>query len=150
MHQFPPIILSACILIVIAAMGCESRTGNTSAEIEGCYFEVIQQDTHTASLEQHGNDITGKLNIIKEGKEVMTGTVTGKIQGHILRLAYRATSEGSSSIMELCFKYKDGKLLRGTGDMKLKGDSVYFADPAAIKFDGSGLQKTPCQNLPGK
>ncbi|MBK8494901.1 MAG: hypothetical protein IPL50_07650 [Chitinophagaceae bacterium] len=59
----------------------------------------------------------------------------------MLKLDYVFASEGMNSVMEVYFKYKDGILVRGIGEMKTNGDTAYFINPALIKYNGSDLKK---------
>lgn len=161
-------IFILCITIVI---GCKTHTGKTTTGdsatsstnakteevkppadniVEGCFMQVLQRDTFAASLKQNGNDVTGKLSFDNYEKDGSTGTVHGKLQGDVLKLFYSFASEGMNSVMEVYYKYDDGKLLRGTGEMNNKADTAYFTNPAAIKYDGGALQKLPCETLPAK
>lgn len=168
MYKF---IMTAAILMAIS---CNSNTGKTNetestntttetdavktkpetdtppAGIEGCYMQVLSRDTFAASLKQQGNNITGKLSFDNYEKDGSTGTVTGRVENNIVKLMYSFASEGMNSVMEVYFKHDNGKLLRGTGDMDTRGDTVYFKDPSNLKYDGSTLQKLPCSNLPSK
>ena len=120
------------------------------ADIAGCYMQVLKRDTFAASLQQHGNTVTGRLSFDNYEKDGSTGTVSGDLQGDVLKLDYVFASEGMNSVMEVYFKYKDGNLVRGIGEMKTKGDTAYFINPALIQYNGSDLKKISCQNLPGK
>ena len=118
--------------------------------IEGCYMQVLKRDTFTASLQQQGNTVTGRLSFDNYEKDGSTGTVSGKIQGDVLKLDYAFASEGITSVMELYFKYKNGMLVRGIGEMKSREDTAYFVNPALIKYEGGELKKISCQTLPDK
>ncbi len=153
-------------LTIVVAVGCSSGTdkkpgedavqlnadslavkSDTTNNIEGCYMQVLNRDTFTASLQQQGNLVTGSMSFDNYEKDASTGTVSGKLQDDILKLDYAFASEGMTSVMELYFKYKDGILVRGIGEMNTKGDTAYFVNPALIKYEGSGFQKTDCQTL---
>lgn len=120
------------------------------ADIAGCYMQVLKRDTFAANLQQQGNTVTGRLSFDNYEKDGSTGTVSGKLQGDVLKLEYVFVSEGMNSVMELYFKYNEGILVRGIGEMNTKGDTAYFINPALIKYNGSALKKIPCENLPGK
>lgn len=156
-------------LILVAAFSCKSYTGKTTtedsavtvntnqqteraaekpADIGGCYMQVLKRDTFAAILQQHDNIITGKLSFDNYEKDGSSGTVSGKLDGDIMKLFYSFASEGMNTVMEVYFKLNDGKLLRGTGEMANKGDTAYFTNPAAIKYDGTVMQKLSCEHLP--
>jgi hypothetical protein len=157
-------------LTIIVAVGCSSgadkkanegivqlntdslavKPNDTTNNIEGCYLQILNWDTFTASLQQQGNLVTGRMSFDNYEKDASTGTVSGKLQDDILKLNYAFASEGMTSVMELYFKYKDGILVRGIGEMNTKADTAYFINPALIKYDGGALQKVDCQNLPDK
>lgn len=128
----------------------EARHRDNTATITGCYMEILKRDTFAASLQQQGNIVTGKLSFDNYEKDGSNGPVTGTLDGNIMKLLYSFASEGMNSVMEVYFKYQDGKLLRGTGDMGNKGDTTYFTNPAAIKYDGSVFKKLACETLPTK
>jgi hypothetical protein len=157
-------------LTIVVAVGCSSnadkkpgedtiqlntdsiavKPNDTTNNIEGCYLQILNRDTFTASLQQQGNLVTGRMSFNNYEKDASTGTVSGKLQDDVLKLDYAFASEGMTSVMQLYFKYKDGILVRGTGEMNTKEDTAYFVNPALIKYDGSALQKVDCQNLPEK
>lgn len=161
---YSPLMMATVMMVLScnsnAPKTSETETANTTAEtkpinippagIAGCYMQVLNRDTFAASLLQQGNTITGKLSFDNYEKDGSTGTVTGKLENGIVKLFYSFASEGMNSVMEVYFKHDNGKLSRGTGDMDTKGDTAYFKDPSAIKYDGSALQKLACTNLPAK
>ncbi|HMK05698.1 MAG TPA: hypothetical protein VK489_15960 [Ferruginibacter sp.] len=161
------------IISISIAIGCNNRTekttdtvaDSTSAKTEntdpkpadnsnvpltGCYMQVLARDTFAAHLQQQGNNVTGRLSFDNYQKDGSTGTVNGKLENDILKLYYSFASEGMNSVMEVYFKQEEGKLLRGIGDMNNKGDTAYFTNPGAIKYNGSVLEKIPCDKLPAK
>jgi len=124
--------------------------GDPATIIDGCYMQVLKRDTFTASLQQQGNLVTGRLHFDNYEKDGSSGTISGTLQGDVLKVYYFFASEGMKSVMELYLKYENGKLIRGTGEMNTKSDTAYFVNPALIKYDGSALEKISCQDLPGK
>jgi hypothetical protein len=158
------------ILTIIVAAGCTAETDKKESEnatpqpidsiaiksadavtkIDGCYMQVLKRDTFTASLQQNGNFITGKMSFDNYEKDASSGNISGKREGDILKLNYTFMSEGMNSVMELYFKHKDGVLLRGTGDMGNKGDTAYFKNPGQVKYEDAGLKKVDCGNLAAK
>jgi hypothetical protein len=119
-------------------------------DVSGCYMQVLKKDTFAASLQQQGNMVTGRLTFNNYEKDASTGTVTGKLDGDWLKLVYAFSSEGMNSVMDVYFKYQDGNLLRGIGEMNNRGDTMYFANPGSVKFDGDRLMKISCSLLPVK
>ena len=161
------------VLTIAMAVGCQSNADKTTvadsvitanninsnnaipaddaiANITGCYMQILKRDTFAANLQQQGNVVTGKLSFDNYEKDGSSGSVTGKLEADILKLKYAFSSEGMHSVMEVYFKYKDGNLIRGIGDMNTKGDSSFFINPATIKYDGTVLKNISCEILPGK
>ena len=157
-------------LLILLFVGCKSKNNNvpeikkkllgdtinsTQADIsvinvEGCYLQILQRDSFTASLQQQGNILTGKLSFNNYEKDKNSGTVTGKLNGQILKLWYNFNSEGMKSVMEVYFKKEGNKLIRGTSDMGTKGDTSFFLNKDAIKYESGALKKIPCNELPVK
>ena len=161
------------VLIIAMAVGCQSNADKTTVadsvitanninsnnaipaddaivNITGCYMQVLKRDTFAANLQQQGNVVTGKLNFDNYEKDGSSGSVTGKLEADILKLKYAFSSEGMNSVMEVYFKYKDGNLIRGIGNMSTKGDSSFFISPNAIKYEGGELMPISCEILPVK
>lgn len=113
-------------------------------------MQVLSRDTFVASLLQQGNNVVGKLNFNNYEKDKSSGPASGKLEGNIVKLMYSFNAEGITSVMEVYYKYENEKLVRGTGDMKTKGDTVYYSNPSAIKYEGGGLSKISCDILPSK
>ncbi len=154
--------------IIVAVAGCQSQNDKTTSStdsatnkniksnvekplsVAGCYMEVLKRDTFTAHLQQQDNKITGKLVFNNYEKDKSAGTVSGVLEADILKLSYRFSSEGMSSVMEVYFKYKDGNLIRGIGEIKSMGDSVFFTNKAAIVYEGSEFKGISCNSIPSK
>ncbi len=166
-------MLKICIpflLIFLAACNNESTTTankdslvnsnpDTSVKVEpqpnlsghtGCYLSVLNRDTIVASLQQNGDSITGKLNFDNYQKDGSSGVVRGVINNGIMKLFYSFASEGMNSVMDIQFKVQGDSLIRGIGDIDVKGDTAYFTKPDQIKFSGSVLHRIPCQMIPIK
>ena len=109
--------------------------------VDGCYMQVLKRDTFTASLHQHGNLVSGRLRFDNYEKDGSSGTVSGTLQGDLLKVYYFFASEGMNSVTELYLKYEHGMLIRGTGEMNTKRDTSYFVNPAIIKYDGGALEE---------
>jgi hypothetical protein len=123
-------------------------TDNEAPSVSGCYLRVIQRDSLAASLTQDGNLITGRLTFDNFEKDGSTGTVTGSIDKDILKLVYRFQSEGMNSIAEVYFKITANGLIHGNGEIKVKGDSAYYASPDKVIFEPNELlNKISCDSL---
>lgn len=116
--------------------------------VNGCYLRVVQRDSLIASLTQDGNNVTGRLAFDNYEKDASSGTVSGTIDGDILKLIYRFQSEGMNSISEQYFKITDKGLIQGVGDVAVKGDSAYYSKPTDIKYDDKdGLTSIDCDKV---
>lgn len=133
-----------------AAVENPQQQTSATISVDGCYLQVIKRDTIAASLQQNGNSITGRMRFNNFEKDGSTGTVSGTLEGDILKLHYTFSSEGMQSVMELYFKCNDSLMLTGTGDMDTKGDTAYFVNPSGIKYSDGGLKKISCVLLPAK
>jgi len=110
---------------------------------KNCYMKITGRDTAILVLEQRGNDITGKMLYDNFEKDGSHGTVKGKQDGDILKLFYDFNSEGTRSVMEVYFKKVPGGLIRGVGDMNIKGDTTYFT--TGINYsDKDAFSKVDC------
>ena len=97
------------------------------ADTEGrCYMKITGRDTAILMIEQKANELSGVMLYDNFEKDGSRGSVTGKKEGDILKLYYDFNSEGTRSVMEVYFKEVPGGLLRGVGDMDVKGDTAYF------------------------
>ena len=130
---------------------------NTSPNIDeknavplaNCYMKIIGRDTAILTIEQEGNDISGKMLYDNYEKDGSRGIVKGKEDGEILKLLYEFNSEGLHSVMEVYFKKDNGRLLRGVGDMDVKTDTTYFI--SGINYsDKEAFNKVDCKLVEGK
>ena len=123
----------------------------TSADIEGCYWQVLKRDTLVAWLVQKGDSISGKLSFDNFEKDGSSGFVRGSLDGDIIKLWYSFQSEGMNSVMEVWYKKQGDALLRGIGAPGVKADTSYFTDHSEIQFDPrQRLQKVACSEIPAK
>lgn len=118
--------------------------------VDGCYMQILQRDTFVASLQEQEGLVHGKMSFNNYEKDKSSGTVSGRLEADILKLYYTFASEGTTSVMELYFKYRDGNLIRGIGDMNTRGDTAFFVNPAQITYSGDEFKKISCQDLPVK
>ena len=129
-----------------------ASTGNVNVQYySGCYVRVLKRDTLTASLQQSGNNITGKLTFDNYQKDGSTGKVEGTVEDGIMKLIYSFQSEGMNSVMEVYFKTDGNSLIRGIGEIKVNGDTAMYANPASINYpSGERLDKIVCTSLAEK
>src|SRR4051812_19511817 len=71
------------------------------ADISGCYMQVIARDTIIANLQQNNSTVSGTLMFDNYEKDASKGSVTGSVDGDIIRLLYSFASEGMNSVMEV-------------------------------------------------
>jgi hypothetical protein len=119
-------------------------------DISGCYISVSGRDTFVASLKQTNNQVSGKLSFDNFEKDASSGKVSGTREGDVVKLIYSFQSEGMNSVMDVWFQVTDGRLVRGIGEIKTRGDTAYFADPSSIAYTGSVFEKTSCDDLAEK
>lgn len=121
----------------------------SSNDGSGCYMKITGRDTAILKIEQKGNELSGKMMYDNFEKDGSIGTVKGKKDGDILKLYYDFNSEGTRSVMEVYFKEVPGGLLRGIGDMDVKGDTAYFR--SGINYsDKEAFSKIDCNLMKQK
>lgn len=119
--------------------------------VAGCYMRVMGRDTLVVRLNQSGQAINGNIYFDNYQKDGSSGTATGNINKDTIHLHYSFQSEGTHSVMEMYFQVKDNELIRGIGDMGVKGDTAYFTSVASLTFPGKEkVSKIPCSVLPIK
>jgi hypothetical protein len=128
-----------------------NRGPGTVKNSRGCYIRVLQRDTLALHLQQEGNLVRGRLTFDNYEKDGSTGTVTGTIEGDIMKLIYSFQSEGMHSVMEVYFKISKNGLIHGVGEMQMKGDTAFYAQPYTVSYpDNNKLENIPCENLHSK
>ena len=116
----------------------------------GCFMSVMSRDTLVAHLQKSGNLVTGKLSFDNYQKDGSTGSVKGVQEGDIIKLTYSFASEGTNSVMDVYFKVGEKSITRGIGEMQTRGDTAYFVNPSAIKYEGTELTRMDCEQVPVK
>lgn len=117
------------------------------ADYSGCYMSVIGRDTFAAHLNHANELVTGRLSFDNFEKDASSGTVNGKADGNIIMLSYVFQSEGMQSVMDVYFKVAGDSLLRGVGEMNTRGDTAFFVDPGAVRYEGPAFKKIACEDL---
>ena len=102
--------------------------------ITGCYMRVLQRDTLVARLQQDGDRVSGKLTFDNYQKDGSTGSVSGRVNGDIIELIYSFDAEGMHSIMEVYFKKQGNSLIRGIGEMGMRGDTMGYKNPQQLSY----------------
>ena len=119
-----------------------------SNDISGCYLYTLDRDTLIAKLQQNGDRVEGSLVFDNYRMDGSRGTVNGEMVGDIIKLQYVFTSEGMNSVMDVYFKVENGAIVRGMGDVDVKGDTAYFKDPSLVTYPTSTvLKKIDCEEL---
>lgn len=119
--------------------------------LSGCYLRVLKRDTLALSIQQTSKAVTGKLSFDNFEKDGSSGSVSGTVDSNILKLIYSFQSEGMHSVMEVYFKIEDSTLIHGIGEVAVKGDTAYYANPGEINYPQTNrLIKISCEQLDGK
>lgn len=109
-----------------------------------CYLFSNGKDSIRISYTQEGNEVDGWMNYDFFEKDGSVGGIDGEFFGDTLKLEYEFLSEGTISEEQVYFLKKDGKLYRGSGEIRMSNDStVVYADPKQVKFDDT----TPLSHL---
>ena len=129
-----------------------SATTVSSAKVwEGCYWKVVQKDTFALHLQQSKGTVSGRLTFNNYQKDKSTGTVHGNIDGDIIRLWYTFSSEGMNSVMEIYFKKQDDGLVRGLGNVAVKGDTSYFENAGEVRYRTDQVfTRVSCSQVPSR
>lgn len=109
-----------------------------------CYQFTNGKDTIQIRYQQEADEIEGWMRYDFYEKDGSIGEIDGKIMGDTLKLEYEFLSEGLLSEQQVYFLKKDGKLYRGSGDMKMSKDSVMeYIQPKQLNFEDT----TPLEHL---
>lgn len=154
---FLSVILFSCTEQQTSTGTTESTTVVTNAAdttpvvSSTCYMQVLKRDTMVASIMQNDDVITGKLTFDNFEKDGSSGPFQGKLTDGIIKGWYNFQSEGMQSVMEVWLKMGDSSITRGYGPVSMKGDTSYFADPSAVKFeDNQQMKQLDCAAVPVK
>ena len=113
--------------------------------INGCYLMIIERDTAHMELSQKYNVISGPLTYKPFQKDRSAGYLILQTKKDRLEGWYTFSSEGRLSVRQFVFKYENGNLEEGYGDVFMKGDSVLFRYPAALRYeDKNPFKKVAC------
>ena len=114
--------------------------------LAGCYMMVIEKDTAYMHLDDSATYFTGHLSYKRFQKDSNRGGVILKAIDDKLKGWYSFTSEGKLSVREIIFKITGTSLSAAYGDVNMKGDSVLFKYPVALKFEiKHPFMKTECK-----
>jgi hypothetical protein len=108
-----------------------------------CYSYNENGSIILLQLSHNKDNINGTLTYGLKEKDSNTGHFVGKIENNILIADYTFQSEGTESVRQVAFQFKDDKLIEGYGEMT--EDGTHFKDIAKLKFDSKmPLSKTVC------
>ena len=147
--------------ITLIAVACESESTPTKNEADGesvakelvetedpqggnmCFEQTEQGVKTTLNLTLNGNEVSGVMDVIPDGKDASNGTIIGTREGNILKVVYNYTIEGSAEVEEKQFKLDGNKLWIMIGEMTQKDDFYRFKDRSKGEYRES-LSKIEC------
>jgi hypothetical protein len=113
------------------ANGTASQAGSL---LTGCYRQIIDRDSIVLNITERNGTVTGTAAFKNYQKDSSRGTVKGKRENGQLVLLYEFFSEGMNSVMELVFKPAPDGMIKGSGELVNRGDTVVFKNKTAIAF----------------
>ena len=137
------ILLSIALLTLIVS--CKKETAATPTAViekpnpsqDACYEYAQKGDKIELQLHYIANSdsVNGTLNIAYAEKDRNSGIIHGKVTDSILIANYVFQSEGLKSIRQVAFKFQNGKLVEGFGEMNADGTS--FLDANHLTFSSA-------------
>jgi hypothetical protein len=125
-----------------------NQASNKTLSITGCYIKTLKRDTVLLQLQQNGENIHGKMVFDNFEKDGSHGMVNGKINGDTLTLIYDFFAEGMKSVSEEIFRVSNDQLIRASGNIGTRGDTVYYKRDEALQFNNDNIfTKTGCDSL---
>lgn len=119
--------------------------------VSGCYMRVMDRDTLAASLQQDGDNITGRFTFDNYQMDGSSGSVAGVRDGDIVRLTYTFQAEGMNSVRLLHLKVEDDGLVLGEGKIASRGDTTFYVNDSEISYPSKNkLSSLHCDSLPAK
>lgn len=145
------IFLSIAFILVLAA--CKKEESKTTLPVsvetkaeapkKECYSYDVNGNVVELQLEYNSDDVRGTLNYALAEKDTNMGTFIGKIENNFLLAEYTFQSEGTESTRQVAFKFMDGKLVEGYGEVN--EDGTNFKDVTQLKFTSTmPLSKVDC------
>jgi hypothetical protein len=111
----------------------------------GCYSQLSGRDTSLLQVTTTSGVVSGTLSYNIYQKDRNDGSFQGELVGDTLRGWYLFKSEGVMSVREVTWQVKGDQLWQRIGEMTEKNDTMMFALPRNIKFDGTRpFRKVPC------
>lgn len=101
-----------------------------------CYQGAANSsDQFSLELTFEDNDVTGYLTYFFPNAHSVIGRLEGTLDGKILFADYTHIIEGSKQVSEVSFKYDDGYVFEGKGELMESGDKLVFKDRSQIKYE---------------
>ena len=104
---------------------------------QNCYSYIKNQDTASLMTMKSGHIVTGELRYQLYEKDKNEGSIKGEMRGDTLIADYTFGSEGKSSVRQVAFLLKNGKLAEGFGEVIEKDGKMIFKNLSALKFDNA-------------
>lgn len=135
-------------------IGCKKETVTPTKAIEmpkpptskdECYAYDLKGSKIELQLHYltDSDSVSGTLNFGFAEKDSNKGTIKGKVADSILIADYTFQSEGTVSVRQVAFEFKNDKAILGYGEMT--EDGTHFKDVSKVKFDsGVPLSKVEC------
>ncbi len=116
--------------------GTTKNNGKPDSLKEGCYTAIAGRDTAYMQLSYSGaNNYGGALQYKRFEKDSNSGSFTATLQNNKLTGWYSFSSEGKTSIREVCFRLKNNGMEEGYGDVQMRSDTILYKYPTALQFD---------------
>ncbi|WP_158796969.1 hypothetical protein [Pedobacter sp. L105] len=122
-----------------------STNSSSTTETKESYEYINNKDTVSLSYTANGNVITGTLISVLAGASRTAGTIEGVIKGDTIIADYTMDQahHEKTSVRQVAFLKKGGKLLEGYGDTGEKDGKIVFTNIANLKFvDAVSLSST--------
>jgi len=129
------VLLTALAGCIVACKNKNTATTSVSSTAKESYEYINDKDTVKLSYTANGNAITGTLKSVLSGTHKNTGTIEGIIKGDTIIVDYTVDpGQEKTSVRQLAFLKKNGKLLEGYGPTETKNGKVVFTNTANLKF----------------
>ncbi len=142
-------------LFMAACNSSETKTGDSKQDSSltkqppvsnaECYVMANGKDSATLQLTLSGVSFSGRLIYNLFQKDKNEGEISGIVNDTLLLGNYTFMSEGMTSIREVVFKLKDGKLYEGFGEVIEKANGVSFTDITKLQYHPVPFIKVSCK-----
>ncbi len=108
-----------------------------------CYLADLEGNKIEMEMQFNADDITGTLTYAFVGKDINSGTFSGKLANNVLIADYTFQSEGITGVRQIAFKLQDDQFVEGYG--KMIDNGTKFKDPKKLEFNSNmPLKKVDC------